>query len=100
MINLLKKYARRNNLYSKKNGRSLKLITPGILFEEMGIDYIGPIDGHDIEEIIDTLQIAKAMGKPVIVHARTVKGKGYKIAEGQHEHWHGVGPFNVEDGHL
>ena len=38
------------------------------------------------------------MGKPVIVHAKTVKGKGYKIAEGQHEHWHGVGPFNVEDG--
>ena len=64
----------------------------------MGIDYIGPIDGHDIEEIIETLEIAKAMNKPVIVHARTVKGKGYKIAEGQHEHWHGVGPFNVEDG--
>jgi 1-deoxy-D-xylulose-5-phosphate synthase len=38
------------------------------------------------------------MNKPVIVHAKTVKGKGYKIAEGQHEHWHGVGPFNVEDG--
>jgi 1-deoxy-D-xylulose-5-phosphate synthase len=83
---------------AKRMEEALKLITPGILFEEMGIDYIGPIDGHDIDEIIDTLQIAKAMGKPVIVHARTVKGKGYKIAEGQHEHWHGVGPFNVEDG--
>ena len=83
---------------AKRMEEALKLITPGILFEEMGIDYIGPIDGHDIAEIIDTLQIAKAMGKPVIVHARTVKGKGYKIAEGQHEHWHGVGPFNVEDG--
>ena len=83
---------------AKRMEEALKLITPGILFEEMGIDYIGPIDGHDIDEIIDTLQIAKAMNKPVIVHARTVKGKGYKIAEGQHEHWHGVGPFNVEDG--
>jgi 1-deoxy-D-xylulose-5-phosphate synthase len=83
---------------AKRMEEALKLITPGILFEEMGIDYIGPIDGHDIAEIIDTLQIAKAMGKPVIVHARTVKGKGYKIAEGQHEHWHGVGPFNIEDG--
>ncbi|MDX9900727.1 MAG: 1-deoxy-D-xylulose-5-phosphate synthase [Aliarcobacter sp.] len=83
---------------AKRMEEALKLITPGILFEEMGIDYIGPIDGHDIAEIIDTLQIAKAMGKPVIVHARTVKGKGYPIAEGQHEHWHGVGPFNVEDG--
>lgn len=83
---------------AKRMEEALKLITPGILFEEMGIDYIGPIDGHDIAEVIDTLQIAKAMGKPVIVHARTVKGKGYPIAEGQHECWHGVGPFNVEDG--
>ncbi|WP_368029108.1 1-deoxy-D-xylulose-5-phosphate synthase [Arcobacter sp. s6] len=83
---------------AKRMEEALKLITPGILFEEMGIDYIGPIDGHDIQEIIETLEIAKAMGKPVIVHARTVKGKGYKVAEGQHEHWHGVGPFNVEDG--
>ena len=83
---------------AKRMEEALKLITPGILFEEMGIDYIGPIDGHDIEEVIDTLQLAKDLGKPVIVHARTVKGKGYKIAEGQHEQWHGVGPFNVDDG--
>ena len=83
---------------AKRMEEALKLITPGILFEEMGIDYIGPIDGHDIKEIIETLEIAKAMKKPVIVHARTVKGKGYKVAEGQHEHWHGVGPFNIEDG--
>lgn len=85
---------------AKRFENSIKLITPGILFEEMGIDYIGPIDGHDINEIIDTLQIAKSMQKPVIVHAKTIKGKGYKIAEGKHEHWHGVGPFNVEDGEF
>jgi len=85
---------------AKRVEGSIKLITPGILFEELGIDYIGPIDGHDIEEIIDTLQIAKAMQKPVIVHARTIKGKGYKIAEGHHEHWHGVGPFNISDGEF
>jgi len=94
----------RNNLpdgslyLAKRFEESLKLITPGMLFEEMGIDYIGPIDGHDIEEIIDTLTLAKNFGKPVIVHARTVKGKGYKIAEGHFEHWHGVGPFNIETG--
>ncbi|TLT08697.1 1-deoxy-D-xylulose-5-phosphate synthase [Aliarcobacter thereius] len=85
---------------AKRVENSIKLITPGILFEELGIDYIGPIDGHDIEEIIDTLTIAKSMNKPVIVHARTTKGKGYKIAEGQHEEWHGVGPFNIEDGEF
>ncbi|NVJ52372.1 MAG: 1-deoxy-D-xylulose-5-phosphate synthase [Campylobacteraceae bacterium] len=85
---------------AKRMEEAMKLITPGILFEEMGIDYIGPIDGHDLQEVIETLEIAKSMNKPVIVHARTVKGKGYKIAEGQLEHWHGVGPFNVEDGEF
>ncbi|WP_417331817.1 1-deoxy-D-xylulose-5-phosphate synthase [Halarcobacter sp.] len=85
---------------AKRMEEAMKLITPGILFEEMGLDYIGPIDGHNLEEIIDTLEIARDMKKPVIVHARTVKGKGYKIAEGQLEHWHGVGPFNVEDGEF
>ena len=85
---------------AKRMEESLKLITPGIMFEEMGIDYIGPIDGHNIEEVVETLEIAKAMQKPVIVHAKTVKGKGYPIAEGQHEHWHGVGPFDVESGEF
>jgi len=77
---------------------SLKLITPGILFEEMGIEYIGPVDGHDLKSLIETLEIAKKMKKPVIVHAQTLKGKGYEIAEGQHEKWHGVGPFDLESG--
>ena len=85
---------------AKKLEESLKLITPGIIFEEMGIDYIGPIDGHNIDEIIDTLKLARDLGKPVIVHARTVKGKGYPIAEGHHEHWHGVGPFDVKTGEF
>ncbi len=85
---------------AKKFEESLKLITPGIIFEEMGIDYIGPIDGHNLEEIIEILEIAKNFGKPVIVHARTTKGKGYKIAEGHHEHWHGVGPFVKETGEF
>lgn len=85
---------------AKKIEESMKLITPGIIFEEMGVDYIGPIDGHDIEEVIHTLELAKNMGKPVIVHARTIKGKGYEIAEGHHEHWHGVGPFDKESGEF
>ena len=64
----------------------------------MGLEYIGPIDGHNIEEIIDTLKIAKELKKPVIVHAKTIKGKGYKQAEGYYEHWHGVGPFDIKTG--
>ena len=70
----------------------------GIFFEEFGLEYIGPIDGHNLEEIIDTLKVAKELKKPVIIHAKTVKGKGYKQAEGYYEHWHGVGPFDIKTG--
>jgi len=78
---------------------SLKLITPGILFEEMGVEYIGPVNGHNIAELIETLRIAKELCKPVIVHVQTTKGKGYEIAEGTgKEHWHGVGSFDIATG--
>lgn len=85
---------------AKRFEESFKLITPGILFEEMGIEYIGPVDGHDIEAMIETLEVAKALGKPVIIHAQTTKGKGYEIAEGTKEHWHGVSPFDLETGNA
>ena len=83
---------------AKKVEESLKLITPGIMFEEMGIDYIGPIDGHNLESLIEIFQRAKSLKKPVIVHAQTLKGKGYEIAEGKEEKWHGVGPFDLSNG--
>ena len=96
---IVKNYLPNGSEYiAKKIEESFKLITPGIIFEEMGIDYIGPIDGHNIKEVIETLQLAKDLGKPVIVHAKTVKGKGYSIAEGHHEHWHGVSAFDVKTG--
>jgi 1-deoxy-D-xylulose-5-phosphate synthase len=83
---------------AKKFEESIKLITPGILFEELGIEYIGPVDGHSLKELIDTFNTAKRLKKPVIVHAQTIKGKGYKKAEGQHESWHGVGKFDIDSG--
>ena len=83
---------------AKRFEESLKLITPGILFEELGLDYVGPIDGHNIELIITTLQKARDMNKPVIIHAQTLKGKGYENAEGRFERWHGVGPFDIHTG--
>ena len=96
---IVKNYMPKGTEYiAKKIEESMKLITPGIIFEEMGIDYIGPIDGHNIQEIIDTLQLAKNLQKPVIVHAKTIKGKGYKIAEGHYEYWHGVAPFDIDTG--
>ncbi|WP_457602896.1 1-deoxy-D-xylulose-5-phosphate synthase [Nitratifractor sp.] len=95
---LLEMFPESATYVAKKFEESFRLITPGIIFEEMGIEYIGPIDGHDIPSIIETLKIARSMQKPVIVHAQTIKGKGYKIAEGPREHWHGVGPFDIETG--
>jgi len=83
---------------AKKFEESLRLITPGMLFEVLGIDYIGPINGHNLEALIETLQSAKDLKKPVVVHTQTVKGKGYTIAEGPQEHWHGVGPFDIKTG--
>jgi 1-deoxy-D-xylulose-5-phosphate synthase len=83
---------------AKRFEESFKLITPGILFEEMGIEYIGPVDGHDIASLIETMEVAKGLGKPVIIHAQTTKGKGYEIAEGTKEHWHGVGAFDPKTG--
>lgn len=83
---------------AKRFEESFKLITPGIMFEEMGIEYIGPIDGHDLKSLIETFKIARSMGKPVLVHIQTIKGKGYEIAEGKHEKWHGVSPFDLKSG--
>jgi 1-deoxy-D-xylulose-5-phosphate synthase len=85
---------------AKKMEESLKLITPGIMFEEMGISYIGPVDGHDLKSLIDIFQKAKNLNKPVIVHTQTLKGKGYDIAEGHEEKWHGVGPFDLDSGNA
>jgi len=83
---------------AKKFEESLKLITPGMLFEELGIDYIGPVDGHSVEDLIKAYELAKKLKKPVIVHTQTLKGKGYEIAEGYEENWHGVGPFDIDSG--
>ncbi|MDR1451326.1 MAG: 1-deoxy-D-xylulose-5-phosphate synthase [Helicobacteraceae bacterium] len=83
---------------AKRFEESLRLITPGILFEELGLDYIGPVNGHDLGSLISVLNRAKEMKKTVVVHARTIKGKGYDIAQGKQEHWHGVGPFDKASG--
>ena len=83
---------------AKRMEESLKLVTPGMLFEEMGINYIGPVDGHNIAQLVDIMQTARKLNKPVLIHAQTLKGKGYEIAEGKEEKWHGVGPFDLTSG--
>ena len=74
------------------------LISPGILFEELGFNYIGVIDGHNIPLLVETLENVKRIEGPVLLHIRTVKGKGYKPAEENPVKWHGVGPYKLETG--
>lgn len=80
---------------------SLKyLIVPGVLFEELGFTYIGPIDGHNIISLTEVLQKSKNIQGPVLVHVITRKGKGYGPAETNADKFHGVGPFCIESGEV
>ncbi|MCB2359272.1 1-deoxy-D-xylulose-5-phosphate synthase [Clostridium estertheticum] len=88
-----------NSIQKIKNGIK-QVVVPGMLFENMGITYLGPIDGHDIKEVSKVLKLAKKTDGPVIIHVITKKGKGYKFAEEQPNKFHGVGPFNPSNGEL
>ncbi len=83
----------------KKLEESLKsLLVPGIIFEEMGIKYIGPIDGHDFNELITTFKNIKSFNKPVLIHVLTKKGRGYKYSEIEPELFHSASRFDLESG--
>jgi len=73
-------------------------VLPGVLFEEMGFRYFGPIDGHDTTELIKVLRQTKKIKGPVLVHVVTKKGKGYKNAEQSPASYHGIGTFNIKTG--
>lgn len=75
-----------------------KAIYPCSMFEDMGFTYLGPVDGHDLEQLITTLAWARELGGPVLMHVRTRKGKGYGPAEAQPERCHGVSPFDPAKG--
>lgn len=79
---------------------SLKyLVVDGAFFEELGIRYIGPVDGHNYEELENALQTADSINKPVLIHVVTKKGKGYQPAENDKiGTWHGLGPYKLETG--
>ena len=82
-----------------KTKNSIKqLFVPGMLFEEMGITYLGPIDGHDIKKLYRTLREAQKMDNAVLVHVITEKGKGYAPAEQNPSKFHGIEPFDVSTG--
>jgi 1-deoxy-D-xylulose-5-phosphate synthase len=87
--------------FAKQAEESLKgLLMPGLLFEELGLKYIGPIDGHRLDYLIETFQNIKKLRGPILVHVITKKGKGYPPAETNPDRFHGVPPFVIETGEL
>ena len=71
---------------------------PSMFFEDMGLTYIGPIDGHNINSMIDALQTANKANKAVVIHTITKKGKGYSPAEKYPSRFHGTPPFIIDNG--
>lgn len=87
--------------FLKKSKDSIKqLFVPGMMFEDMGLTYIGPIDGHNISLLVETLNRAKQLDEPIIIHVVTKKGKGYKLAEQNPAKFHGINPFSLKTGEV
>lgn len=83
----------------RKTKSSIKqIIIPGMLFEDMGLTYLGPVDGHNIPQLIKTFQKAKRFEGPILVHVLTQKGRGYEPAMRHPARFHGAGPFDVKTG--
>ena len=93
------KLSKRAQTLARKLKEGLKnLAIPTIVFEEFGFEYIGPLYGHDVKLLIDTLNKVKKAKGPILIHILTKKGKGYKPAEERTELFHGLGPFDKETG--
>ncbi|RAP76476.1 1-deoxy-D-xylulose-5-phosphate synthase [Paenibacillus montanisoli] len=76
------------------------LLMSGILFEQFGFTYFGPVDGHDLAQLTELLEQASNVPGPVLVHVITVKGKGYSPAEADSHKWHGISPYKIESGQV
>ncbi len=81
-----------------KDGIKKMVVTTGMLFEELGFTYMGPVDGHNINELIEEFNKSKNIEGPLLIHVKTTKGKGYKFAEERPNDFHGVSAFNIETG--
>lgn len=73
---------------------------PGALFETLGFNYRGPIDGHNIQKLINVLKDTDKIKEPIVIHVKTQKGKGFKYAEKNKEKFHGIAPFDIETGEV
>ena len=86
------------DIAKKVENQAKGFITPGLLFEELGFSYYGPVDGHDVNGLVDVLQNLREKEGPRILHIITKKGKGYKLAEQNPISYHGVTPFDIKTG--
>ncbi len=86
-----------NSIQKVKDGIK-QLVVPGMLFEDMGIKYLGPVDGHNIKQMVKILSMCKNINGPVLIHVITKKGKGYTYAECNPNKFHGIGPFDWKTG--
>ena len=85
--------------FTRQAEESLKaFIVPGVIFEELGFQYVGPLGGHNLDHLIKNLENVKRLDRPVLVHVITKKGKGYKFAEEEPSRFHGTGPFDINTG--
>ncbi len=80
--------------------RAKNFLIPEFIFEELGINYVGPIDGHNIKDMVKDIKLAVQAEGPHLLHVRTAKGKGYAPAERNPDHFHGTGPFEIATGKL
>ena len=83
---------------SKAKRDTKELLAPSSIFEKLGIRYLGPIDGHDIDSLVHFFEFAKQSDEPIVLHVLTEKGRGYPVALKEPEKWHGSGPFNKDSG--
>ena len=83
---------------SRVKDKLRRLLIPGTIFESMGFIYLGPVDGHDTEQLISLLKTAKQLDRPVLIHAITQKGRGYKHSEEHPKFFHGIGKFDMQSG--
>lgn len=100
MLRPIDPYDSIRNMIRRMETAMKRILVPTVYFEELGIRYMGPIDGHNIAELVDVFRQIKAFDRPVMLHIVTTKGKGYKPAMKSPEHFHGVGKFDVTTGEI
>ncbi|HVO32287.1 MAG TPA: 1-deoxy-D-xylulose-5-phosphate synthase [Elusimicrobiota bacterium] len=102
--NEVEKFLKRIQFYGAGMLRVAKrvrvLLFPGMLFEELGFSYFGPVDGHDLDRLVEILENIKTLKGPIMLHVITKKGKGYELAEKDPITWHGPGKFDVKTGAM